>query len=147
ELSIIRVDNATKRPIDVQIITVTPEMEVHIDPWVRFPEPLPLVAQPHEDVGGQREAMRERRHACATCAPSGSTNDGRARYARFSWLDSHRIPRIRVVRSKGCGAIGSATVSKTVGCRFESCHPCAVDSAEVSSARRRPRLARTIVKP
>src|SRR5699024_11738245 len=31
----------------------------------------------------------------------GSTNDGRARYARFSWLDSHRIPRIRVVRSKG----------------------------------------------
>src|SRR5690625_5681960 len=90
--------------------------------------------------------MSERRHACATCAPSGSTNDGRARYARFSWLDSHRIPRIRVVRSKGCGAIGSATVSKTVGCRFESCHPCAVDSAEVSSARRRPRLARTIVK-
>ena len=53
ELSIIRVDNATKRPIDVQIITVTPEMEVHIDPWVRFPEPLPLVAQPHEDVAGQ----------------------------------------------------------------------------------------------
>jgi predicted phosphodiesterase len=50
ELSVIRVDNATKRPIDVQIITVTPEMEVHIDPWVRFPEPLPLVAQPHEDV-------------------------------------------------------------------------------------------------
>ena len=50
ELSIIRVDKATKRPIDVQVITVTPQMEVHIDPWVRFPEPLPLVAQPHEDV-------------------------------------------------------------------------------------------------
>ena len=26
--------------------------------------------------------------------------------------------------TKGGGAIGSATVSKTVGCRFESCPPC-----------------------
>jgi predicted phosphodiesterase len=42
ELSIIRVDKATKRPIDVQIITVTPDQKVVIDPWVRFPEPLPL---------------------------------------------------------------------------------------------------------
>jgi Icc-related predicted phosphoesterase len=46
ELSIIRVENRTKRPIDMQLITVTPKQEVHIDPWVRFPEPRPLVAQP-----------------------------------------------------------------------------------------------------
>lgn len=49
ELSIIRVDNATKRPIDVQIITVTPEQKVTIGGWVPFPSPLPLVAQPPED--------------------------------------------------------------------------------------------------
>nr|WP_253720060.1 metallophosphoesterase [Brevibacterium renqingii] len=49
ELSIIRVDNATKRPIDVQIVTVTPDQEVRIEPWVRFPEPLPLVSQPPEE--------------------------------------------------------------------------------------------------
>src|SRR5690625_7570225 len=30
--------------------------------------------------------------------------------------------------SKGRGAIGSATVSKTVGCRFESCRPCQVSN-------------------
>ncbi|UVI37167.1 metallophosphoesterase family protein [Brevibacterium spongiae] len=46
ELSIIRVDNRTKRPIDMQLITVNPEREVRIDPWVRFPRPLPLAAQP-----------------------------------------------------------------------------------------------------
>ncbi|MGO2037788.1 MAG: metallophosphoesterase family protein [Brevibacterium sp.] len=46
ELSILRVDNATKRPIDVQIITVTPDEVVTIEPWVRFPTPLPLAAQP-----------------------------------------------------------------------------------------------------
>lgn len=49
ELSIIRVDNETKRPIDVQIITVTPDKQVQIDPWVRFPEPRPLVGQPPVD--------------------------------------------------------------------------------------------------
>ncbi|MGM0700357.1 MAG: metallophosphoesterase family protein [Actinomycetota bacterium] len=49
ELSIIRVDNETKRPIDVQIITVTPDRQVQIDPWVRFPEPRPLVGQPPVD--------------------------------------------------------------------------------------------------
>ncbi|WP_262776290.1 metallophosphoesterase family protein [Brevibacterium permense] len=49
ELSIIRVDNETKRPIDVQIITVTPDRQVRIDPWVRFPEPRPLVGQPPVD--------------------------------------------------------------------------------------------------
>jgi predicted phosphodiesterase len=53
ELSIIRVDNATKRPIDVQIITVTPDQKVIIDPWVRFPAPLPLAAQPPEDEAGE----------------------------------------------------------------------------------------------
>lgn len=53
ELSIIRVDNATKRPIDVQIITVTPDQEVRIEPWVRFPEPLPLAAQPPADETGE----------------------------------------------------------------------------------------------
>lgn len=58
---------------------------------------------------------------------AGSTNGGHRRYARFSWLDTTRGTRIEGVESKGCGAIGSATVSKTVGCRFESCHPCAVD--------------------
>ncbi|MGO3024490.1 MAG: metallophosphoesterase family protein, partial [Brevibacterium sp.] len=46
ELSIIRVDNETKRPIDVQIITVTPDEQVQIEPWMRFPEPRPLVGQP-----------------------------------------------------------------------------------------------------
>jgi predicted phosphodiesterase len=49
ELSIIRVDNETKRPIDVQVITVTPDKKVLIDPWERFPEPLPLVAQPPQE--------------------------------------------------------------------------------------------------
>ncbi|WP_246490638.1 metallophosphoesterase family protein [Brevibacterium oceani] len=53
ELSIIRVDNATKRPIDVQIITVTPDQKVIIDPWARFPAPLPLAAQPPEDEAGE----------------------------------------------------------------------------------------------
>lgn len=53
ELSIIRVDNRTKRPIDMQLITVTPHQEVRIDPWVRFPEPLPLVAQPPADDAGE----------------------------------------------------------------------------------------------
>src|SRR2546423_5576183 len=28
------------------------------------------------------------------------------------------------IRTQGCGAIGSAAVSKTAGCRFESCRPC-----------------------
>lgn len=53
ELSIIRVDNATKRPIDLQVITVTPEQEVTIGDWVRFPRPLPLVAQPPEEEPGR----------------------------------------------------------------------------------------------
>lgn len=53
ELSIIRVDNATKRPIDIQIITVTPEQEVTISDWVRFPRPLPLVAQPPGEEPGR----------------------------------------------------------------------------------------------
>ena len=53
ELSIIRVDNETKRPIDVQIITVTPDKKVQIDPWVRFPEPRPLVGQPPVDEPGR----------------------------------------------------------------------------------------------
>ena len=30
-----------------------------------------------------------------------------------------------VLPAQGCGAIGSAAVSKTAGCRFESCRPCA----------------------
>lgn len=47
-VSIIRVDNRTKRPIDVQIITVSPGEDVSIGPWVRFPEPKPLVARPVE---------------------------------------------------------------------------------------------------
>lgn len=53
ELSIIRVDNRTKRPIDMQLITVNPKQEVRIDPWVRFPEPLPLVAQPPAEEPGE----------------------------------------------------------------------------------------------
>ena len=32
--------------------------------------------------------------------------------------------------SKGSGAIGSAAVSKTAGCRFESCLPCAWPSPD-----------------
>ncbi len=53
ELSIIRVDNRTKRPIDMQLITVNPKQEVRIDPWVRFPEPLPLAAQPPAEEPGE----------------------------------------------------------------------------------------------
>lgn len=45
ELSILRVDNRTKRPIDVQIITVSPDETVTIEPWTTFPEPVPLIAQ------------------------------------------------------------------------------------------------------
>ena len=48
ELSILRVDNRTKRPIDVQIVTVSPDKKVTIEPWVTFPRPVPLVAQPPE---------------------------------------------------------------------------------------------------
>src|SRR5690606_14834539 len=39
--------------------------------------------------------------------------------------------------TKGGGAIGSAAVSKTAGCRFESCPPC-----ESSATDRRDRLRR-----
>lgn len=46
ELSILRVDNRTKRPIDVQIVTVSPDKTVTIEPWKSFPAPVPLVAQP-----------------------------------------------------------------------------------------------------
>ncbi|MDN5657070.1 metallophosphoesterase [Brevibacterium sandarakinum] len=46
ELSILRVDNRTKRPIDVQIVTVSPDKTVTIDPWKTFPRPVPLIAQP-----------------------------------------------------------------------------------------------------
>ncbi|MDN6132748.1 MAG: metallophosphoesterase [Brevibacterium sp.] len=46
ELSILRVDNRTKRPIDVQIVTVSPDKTVTIDPWRTFPRPVPLIAQP-----------------------------------------------------------------------------------------------------
>ncbi|SMY02434.1 metallophosphoesterase family protein [Brevibacterium antiquum] len=46
ELSILRVDNRTKRPIDVQIVTVSPDKTVTIDPWRTFPAPVPLIAQP-----------------------------------------------------------------------------------------------------
>lgn len=46
ELSILRVDNRTKRPIDVQIVTVSPDEKVTIEPWKSFPEPVPLIAQP-----------------------------------------------------------------------------------------------------
>ena len=53
ELSIIRVDNETKRPIDVQVITVTPDKQVQIGQWVRFPEPRPLVGQPPVDEPGR----------------------------------------------------------------------------------------------
>ncbi|MGO0603168.1 metallophosphoesterase family protein [Brevibacterium linens] len=53
ELSIIRVDNETKRPIDVQIITVTPDKQVQIEPWMRFPEPRPLVGQRPVDEPGR----------------------------------------------------------------------------------------------
>ena len=45
ELSILRVDNRTKRPIDVQIVTVSPDEKVTIEPWETFPRPMPLVAQ------------------------------------------------------------------------------------------------------
>ena len=27
---------------------------------------------------------------------------------------------------KGCSSIGRVAVSKTVGCRFKSCHPCQI---------------------
>ncbi len=46
ELSVIRIDNRTKRPIDIQIITVSPDQSVTIGEWTRFPEPVPLAAQP-----------------------------------------------------------------------------------------------------
>lgn len=46
ELSIIRIDNRTKRPIDLQVVTVRPNETVAISQWIRFPAPLPLVAQP-----------------------------------------------------------------------------------------------------
>lgn len=42
EINILRIDNRTKRPIDVQVVTVTPDQEILIDPWVRFPQSLPL---------------------------------------------------------------------------------------------------------
>ncbi|SMY02424.1 hypothetical protein BSP239C_03345 [Brevibacterium sp. 239c] len=48
ELSILRVDNRTKRPIDVQIVTVRPDETVTIEPWKTFPAPVPLIAQPPE---------------------------------------------------------------------------------------------------
>ena len=48
ELSILRVDNRTKRPIDVQVVTVSSDKKVTIEPWATFPRPLPLVAQPPE---------------------------------------------------------------------------------------------------
>ncbi|WP_453985758.1 metallophosphoesterase family protein [Brevibacterium casei] len=46
EVSILRIDNRTKTPIDVQVITVTPGQDVKIGEWTRFPQPRPLVAQP-----------------------------------------------------------------------------------------------------
>ncbi len=48
ELSVIRIDDRTKQPIDMQIITVGPDRKVTVGPWIRFPEPVPLVAQPPE---------------------------------------------------------------------------------------------------
>lgn len=56
ELSILRVDNRTKRPIDVQIVTVSPDKTVTIDPWKTFPRPVPLIAQPPQtepSTGGE----------------------------------------------------------------------------------------------
>ncbi|WP_260848045.1 metallophosphoesterase [Brevibacterium aurantiacum] len=55
ELSIVRVDNRTKRPIDVQIVTVSPDKTVTIDPWKTFPEPVPLVAQPPQTQPASEE--------------------------------------------------------------------------------------------
>lgn len=49
ELSIVRVDNKTKRPIDVQIVTVSPDQAVTIEPWKTFPEPVPLIARPPQE--------------------------------------------------------------------------------------------------
>ncbi|GAA1843492.1 metallophosphoesterase [Brevibacterium marinum] len=46
QVSILRVDNRTKRPIDVQVITVSPDQKVTIGDWMTFPRPLPLIAQP-----------------------------------------------------------------------------------------------------
>lgn len=46
ELSILRVDNRTKRPIDVQTVTVRPDKTVTIAPWKTFPTPVPLIVQP-----------------------------------------------------------------------------------------------------
>ncbi|RBP62344.1 calcineurin-like phosphoesterase family protein [Brevibacterium sanguinis] len=48
ELSIIRIDNRTKRPIDLQVITVGEDQSLRIGPWTRFPAPIPLVGQPPE---------------------------------------------------------------------------------------------------
>ena len=55
ELSIVRVDNRTKRPIDVQIVTVSPDKTVAIEPWKTFPEPVPLVAQPPQNQPANEE--------------------------------------------------------------------------------------------
>lgn len=50
ELTIMRVDNRTKKPIDVQIVKVSPNKKVTIEPWFAFPAPVPLVAAPPEST-------------------------------------------------------------------------------------------------
>src|SRR5690606_3367752 len=42
------------------------------------------------------------------------------------FVTSRRVYRVTRHPTQGRGAIGSAAVSKTAGCRFESCRPCAM---------------------
>lgn len=53
--------------------------------------------------------------------PSWSNGQGNGFLNRWWGFDSLRG---RLTSTYGCSSIGRAAVSKTAGCRFESCHPC-----------------------